>query len=181
VTTFITWLALAVSAASLVWQMVVWRRSGPVLVIYLYEVNESHRFPGAWVIELSNNGRQAVTVSEVRLTHRQRYPAYVGNLHIRWGLSVGAVERQTLPVVLEPGAVINIYSTSSEPGYLLEIDAATRTEHGLEVDPSWQALVPEARVGSTWRQGTYFGAPLTNMGRGASSHLGVRRRLAATR
>lgn len=143
-TTFIAWLALVVSAASLAWQMVSWRSSGPRIRVQFTEITPKHDFPGAFVIVLFNDGRQAATVPEVQVRTKSGH-----TLLADWGEDIEWVQSDPLPVTIEPGGEARLY-----------------TKHALMKESIFQAgqvehrqLIPQARVGTTWVSGAWHLTP----------------------
>lgn len=110
-------------------------------------MHDSRTFPGAYSIELSNNGRQAVIVSDVRVRwwdETMKINKFYRYVDVRWGVAVGDAPPQTLPVMVEPGAVINLYTELSLFNKCVErLTKRKPSEVRLE-------LQPQARVGTAW-------------------------------
>ena len=153
-TTFIAWLALVVSAASLAWQVVSWRSSGPRIRVQLTEITPKRDVPGAYMIVLANDGRQAATVPEVRVRSKNGYP-----LDAEWGVDIEWVHSDPLPVTVEPGGEARLYTAHA---YMKE-SIFQAGQAGRQKVEHWH-LIPEARVGTTWVSGTWKTTPWSRNG-----------------
>jgi hypothetical protein len=140
VTTVIACLALAVSVASLLWQVASWRNSGPRIRAVVVRHNPVRGMPGAYAIVLSNDGRQAVTVVRVRLKWRKGLNAADYNIvYADWGADIKYLKSDRLPITIEPGAEVRVYAS-------LKRVEENMSKLGLEQ----KHLIPQAQLGTTW-------------------------------
>lgn len=155
----VAWLALFLSAASLGWQIVSWSRSGPRIKIQLEEVRARDKFEGAYVIVVSNEGRQTVTIPEVRLRwQKKRSEHFYNYLDLNWGVAISSAESDDLPATLNPGGSINIYASRAEV-----------REQMQRNDIKFRDLIPQARLGVRWIDGELNGARRANRAENAPS------------
>ncbi|QWF78708.1 hypothetical protein HUW46_02106 [Amycolatopsis sp. CA-230715] len=144
----VAWLALFLSAISLLWQIISWRHSGPRIQVQLEKVRPRNTFEGAYAIIVSNNGRQAATIPEVRLRWQKKTRDYSYNYfnHVTWGVDIDDARSDSLPATLSPGGSIIVYASHDEI-------AAEMSTHKVE----FRHLIPLARVGTRWIEGELNG------------------------
>ena len=141
-TTFIAWLALAVSTTSLVWQMLSWWRSGAHVKVEGTALGFGSK---TYVhFHLVNRGRSAATVSEIgwhAMSRQRRWP-------VKWSLEYSETTDvdEKLPLRLE-----------GQADFEAEIPIYNRTNLSnlLDDHPDWRVF-PWARVGGRGKYGRHL-------------------------
>ena len=164
----VSWLALGVAAASLLWQVLSWMHSGPRLHVQFEHVLEGRLFgvPSprgrepreAYAVTVTNDGRQAVTVQEVGLEYRERGRSAREARDLRlvvWGEESAGFRSAPLPVRLQPGASLSVFcSATSLKDYLAYIEKVGVEEYRVSVGHNG-SLIAKARAGTRWFRGDW--------------------------